>query len=152
MQREEIQFVGEEDLKLVAEAVGSPDAPPVLLLHGGGQTRHSWRQTAESLAQQGWYAVCADLRGHGDSGWSPTGDYSHPRFTGDVIRMARSFETPPVLVGASLGAEKSYVKNLQQTTDKLQHCGISADRINVKVSVCLSYLLVCRPTYRVHAE
>jgi pimeloyl-ACP methyl ester carboxylesterase len=107
LNRETLTFEGEEGICLRADAVGSPTAPPVLLLHGGGQTRHSWSQTAESLAGHGWYAVSADLRGHGDSQWSPTGDYTHPRFVGDTIRMARSFHTAPVLVGASLGGISS---------------------------------------------
>lgn len=105
--RHALDFEGEENVRLVADAVGSPDAPPVLLLHGGGQTRHSWQGTARALAHRGWYAVSVDLRGHGDSDWSPTGDYSHHRFTGDAIRMAKSFETPPVMVGASLGGISS---------------------------------------------
>jgi pimeloyl-ACP methyl ester carboxylesterase len=107
LQRGVLSFEGEEGIRLYADAVGSPAAPPVLLLHGGGQTRHSWSQTAESLAREGWYAVSVDLRGHGDSEWSPTGDYTHPRFTGDAIRMAQSFSAPPVLVGASLGGISS---------------------------------------------
>jgi pimeloyl-ACP methyl ester carboxylesterase len=107
LERATLHFDGEEGIRLAADALGSPSAPPVLLLHGGGQTRHSWSGTAESLAREGWYAVAADLRGHGDSDWSPTGDYTHPRFAGDVLRMARTFDTPPVLVGASLGGISS---------------------------------------------
>lgn len=107
LQKEVIHFEGDEGVRLVADAVGSPEAPPVVLLHGGGQTRHSWQSTAELLAAQGWYAISLDLRGHGDSGWSPTGDYRHTRFTEDTIRMAKSFERKPVLVGASLGGISS---------------------------------------------
>lgn len=102
-ERTVLHFEGDEGVRLAADAVGDPDAAPVLLFHGGGQTRHSWRETAEDLAAAGWYAVSIDQRGHGESDWSPTGDYTHTRFTNDVVRVARSFETPPVLVGASLG-------------------------------------------------
>lgn len=102
-----LEFEGEEGVRLVADAVGDPSAPPVVLLHGGGQTRHSWSQTGETLARAGWHAVSVDLRGHGDSAWSPTSDYRHERFSGDVIRIARHFDRPPVLVGASLGGISS---------------------------------------------
>nr|WP_243407218.1 alpha/beta hydrolase [Frankia canadensis] len=75
----------------------------MVLLHGGGQTRHSWRRTARRLADEGWYALSVDLRGHGDSGWSPDGDYSFDRFTDDVQAVRAVLDQPPVFVGASLG-------------------------------------------------
>jgi non-heme chloroperoxidase len=88
---------------LAADAWGDPSAPPVLLLHGGGQTRHAWGGTAEALAREGWYAVSVDLRGHGESDWAPEGDYSVEGFVADVHACAATFATRPVLVGASLG-------------------------------------------------
>ena len=48
----------------------TPDGPArgvVLLLHGGGQTRHSWREAGPTLARDGWTAIAIDFRGHGDS-------------------------------------------------------------------------------------
>jgi pimeloyl-ACP methyl ester carboxylesterase len=48
----------------------APDGPSrgvVLLLHGGGQTRHSWGEAGPALAADGWTAVAIDFRGHGDS-------------------------------------------------------------------------------------
>ena len=48
----------------------------VILLHGGGQTRHSWARTAERLATDGWDTIAYDARGHGDSDWHPGGDYT----------------------------------------------------------------------------
>ncbi len=45
---------------------GSPDAPPIVLLHGGHQSAHSWDLVSLYLAQR--YRVLAlDQRGHGDS-------------------------------------------------------------------------------------
>src|ERR1019366_2820817 len=48
-----VVFEGFEGLQLVADVRGDPDAPPVLLLHGGGQTRHAWGTTAERVAARG---------------------------------------------------------------------------------------------------
>ena len=98
-----VELRGEGALPLAAEAWGDPAQPPVLLSHGGGQTRHSWRDTARILAARGWYVLNYDHRGHGDSAWSPDGDYSLALHAADQRAVARSFATPPVLVGASLG-------------------------------------------------
>lgn len=75
----------------------------MLLLHGGGQTRHAWQGTAGALAGAGWEAVAVDLRGHGDSAWSPDGEYRLGDFAADVQDVAAQLAGPPVLVGASLG-------------------------------------------------
>lgn len=82
-----------------------PDAPvgEVLLLHGGGQTRHSWGGTAERLTADGWAATAIDLRGHGDSDWSPDGTYDVEANARDTVRIMSQLAGPVVLVGASLG-------------------------------------------------
>jgi pimeloyl-ACP methyl ester carboxylesterase len=105
--RKSIRLEGANGLRLAADAWGSPEDPPVVLLHGGGQTRHAWSGTGETLARHGWHAISVDLRGHGDSDWSPTGDYGHRAFSSDTATLARSFARPPVLVGASLGGISS---------------------------------------------
>ncbi|MEP5763229.1 MAG: alpha/beta hydrolase [Halieaceae bacterium] len=97
------EFEGEDGITLVAEAWGDPANPPVILSHGGGQTRHSWGGTAAALAEQGWYAVAYDHRGHGDSEWSDDGLYETAHFALDMACLARSFTQPPAVVGASLG-------------------------------------------------
>jgi pimeloyl-ACP methyl ester carboxylesterase len=85
----------------------------VLLLHGGGQTRHSWSGTARSIAAQGWTAVSVDARGHGDSDWAPDGDYSIDALIADlaavVAAVAPAGGERPVLVGASMGGMTALV-------------------------------------------
>jgi pimeloyl-ACP methyl ester carboxylesterase len=100
---EVVELAGEGGIRLVADADGDPQAPPVLLAHGGGQTRHSWGTTVRVLAERGWRAYSIDLRGHGESAWDPDGDYTMDAFAGDIRAVARSFAQPPALVGASLG-------------------------------------------------
>ena len=75
----------------------------VVLLHGGGQTRHSWKGTAERLAADGWGVVAVDLRGHGDSDWHPQQDYTLSGLVEDLLAVVALLDVPPVLVGASLG-------------------------------------------------
>ncbi|MDO8324003.1 MAG: alpha/beta hydrolase [Phenylobacterium sp.] len=96
-------FASADGLILAADAVGPPDGPAALLAHGGGQTRHSWSGAAKDLAARGWRVVTLDLRGHGDSQWSPEGDYRLERFAEDLVCVADQLGGKPALVGASLG-------------------------------------------------
>lgn len=93
-------------VRLAADAAGDSTNPACLLVHGGGQTRHSWHNTATTLAEAGWYAVALDLRGHGDSDWSPDGAYTLNVFAADLIEVCRQLARP-VLIGASLGGTSS---------------------------------------------
>lgn len=93
-------------VQLAADLYGNPGDPGVVLLHGGGQTRHSWGRAAAAFADAGYYAASVDLRGHGDSDWSPDGSYDIDRFAADVIELSGQLGSkhgPPAFVGASLG-------------------------------------------------
>jgi len=81
----------------------------VVLLHGGGQTRHSWDRTAERLAAAGSTVLTLDARGHGESDWVPDRDYSIDDFVGDLLAFVATLDRAPVLVGASLGGITSLV-------------------------------------------
>lgn len=104
----QVEFRG-SDVRVVGTR-WSPDGPSrgtLLFLHGGGQTRHSWRHSAARFARLGWTAVTLDTRGHGDSDWSPDGDYTMNAMVADLRGVLGSLEEPPVLVGASLGGMTS---------------------------------------------
>jgi len=104
---EQISFVGTEGNRIAADLWGSGSGPVAVLLHGGGQTRHSWGGTAERLANAGWRAITIDQRGHGDSDRSEEGHYSFLEFAGDAGEVFRQtterFGVRPVAIGASLG-------------------------------------------------
>jgi pimeloyl-ACP methyl ester carboxylesterase len=99
-------FLGTSRNRLAADVFGDTGRP-VLLLHGGGQTRHAWRRTAVELARTGWLAYAVDQRGHGESDWVTDGAYGFAEFAGDVAavaaELARRHGAPPVVIGASLG-------------------------------------------------
>ena len=90
-------------LSLTADVAGPRSAPTVVLGHGGGQTRHSWSKCELQLAAAGYFAINYDLRGHGDSDWSPDGDYAIETRANDLIAVAGQGSGPVALVGASLG-------------------------------------------------
>jgi len=117
-----VTFEGFEGLNLAADLRGSDDAWPVLFLHGGGQTRHAWGRTADALAEQGWLTVTVDLRGHGDSEWSPNGDYSFTAYYADCIAVVDQLRHPPVLVGASLGGMSAMLA--EGISDRTVSCGL----------------------------
>jgi pimeloyl-ACP methyl ester carboxylesterase len=81
----------------------NPSKGVVLLLHGGGQTRHSWKRTASRLAAVGWTTITLDTRGHGESGWAADRDYSMDAFVADLRAVADTMPRPPVVIGASMG-------------------------------------------------
>ena len=104
-----VQLQGRDGQSLAAEEAGDPRGVPVILLHGGGQTRHAWAGTALRLAEAGYYALAYDARGHGDSAWSEQGDYSPDALMGDLHQVVSGLSRPPVLVGASMGGLTSMV-------------------------------------------
>ena len=82
---------------------GSPDRPPMIFLHGGGQTARTWDLPCLAMRRE-WHCLAVDQRGHGDSEWSYGYDYSfdaHARDTAallDHLRIERA-----ILVGMSMG-------------------------------------------------
>lgn len=101
-----IEFLGAEGNRLKAD-LWDGRGHPVLFFHGGGQTRRAWDRTARQVAAAGMRAITVDQRGHGESDWVPSGNYTFPDFALDaaaVIRQtAERFHTAPSAVGASLG-------------------------------------------------
>lgn len=95
-----------QGLRLIGERwPAAAERGVVILLPGGGQTRHSWDRSAALLQEAGWTVVTMDLRGHGESDWADDGDYSIPALAADLLATvdALDCERPPVLVGASMG-------------------------------------------------
>jgi pimeloyl-ACP methyl ester carboxylesterase len=101
---EVIKVEGADGLMLSGDLSGPVEGPFVLMTHGGGQTRHSWGGTAQVLSAQGYRVLSLDLRGHGDSAWSPDADYGFARHALDVETVVRRMaKGPAALVGASMG-------------------------------------------------
>jgi pimeloyl-ACP methyl ester carboxylesterase len=90
-------------LKLHYSDWGNTDAPPLLLVHGGRDHGRSWDWVAEELRRD-WHIIAPDLRGHGDSAWSPDGNYDMPAFVYDLAQLVHQLNLAPVtIVAHSLG-------------------------------------------------
>ena len=90
-------------LKLNYADWGNPDAPPLLLIHGGRDHCRSWDWVAEELRGD-WHIIAPDLRGHGDSAWSPDGNYEMSAFVYDLAQLVHQLNLAPVtIVAHSMG-------------------------------------------------
>ena len=94
---------GDEGLVLRADVSGSDGGEPVLFLHGGGQTRGSWKRGATACAAKGYRVYALDARGHGESDWARDGDYTLDAQVRDVREVLRQIEGVAAVVGASMG-------------------------------------------------
>jgi pimeloyl-ACP methyl ester carboxylesterase len=82
---------------------GNPDAPPLLLVHGGRDHCRNWDWVANALRHD-WHVLAPDLRGHGDSQWSPDGSYTIAGYVYDFAQLIHQQELAPVsIVAHSLG-------------------------------------------------
>lgn len=102
-----VEFRGDDDLTLIADewnrGVADPERPTILMLHGGGQNRLSWKNTGQVLADSGLHVVALDARGHGDSDRAPNGEYSLNRMVRDAAAVVSQIGRPVALIGASMG-------------------------------------------------
>ncbi len=116
-----MKFKVESGLEIATSSWGSENDPLVVLMHGGGQTRHAWGVTGEKLGTSGFHVLSMDLRGHGDSDWHSDGDYSIESYKSDLVSILNQLDKPASLVGASLGGMvamslASDLKNKKLTT------------------------------------
>jgi pimeloyl-ACP methyl ester carboxylesterase len=83
---------------------GPSTGTPVLFLHGGALSAHTWDLVCAALQVDGYRSIALDLRGHGDTDWAPDGDYSIATFAADVDRFVAALDLDSFfLVGMSLG-------------------------------------------------
>ncbi|HMH54611.1 MAG TPA: alpha/beta hydrolase [Candidatus Acidoferrum sp.] len=82
---------------------GTAGKKPLLFLHGGGLTAHTWDLVCLALRAD-YRCLALDLRGHGDSEWSPEMDYAIAAHSGDVEALVDHLGLDGLgLVGMSLG-------------------------------------------------
>jgi len=83
---------------------GTEGLRPILFLHGGALTAHTWDLCCLALRGE-FHCMALDQRGHGDSDWAPDGDYSIAAQREDIRGLADRLGLDRlVLVGQSMGA------------------------------------------------
>jgi pimeloyl-ACP methyl ester carboxylesterase len=102
------EYSGVDGITLVADewnrgVDATAGRPTILMLHGGGQNRFSWKNTGQVLADEGFHVVALDSRGHGDSDRAPDADYDVETLTADVMHVLDAIDRPVILIGASMG-------------------------------------------------
>jgi pimeloyl-ACP methyl ester carboxylesterase len=103
-----VEFAGDGGITLIADewnrgSAAAADRPTILMLHGGGQNRFSWKSTGQILADEGFHVVALDSRGHGDSDRAPGADYAVETLTADVMHVLDAIGRPVMIIGASMG-------------------------------------------------
>lgn len=93
------EFLSIADNKIAYDVHGA--GPLVVLAHGMGDSRHSYRFVAPALVAAGYRVASTDIRGCGDSslGWD---GYSRTDIAGDLVALVRHLGGPAVIMGQSI--------------------------------------------------
>lgn len=111
-------------LKLHYVDWGNADAPPLLLVHGGRDHCRNWDWVAEKLRDR-YHVIAPDLRGHGDSAWSPDGNYDMDAFVYDLAQLIHQLDLSPVtIVSHSMGGNVA-----------LRYTGLYPDTVSKLVAI-----------------
>lgn len=111
-------------LKLHYVDWGNQDAPPLLLIHGGRDHCRNWDWVAEKLRDR-YHIIAPDLRGHGDSAWSPDGNYPMEGFVYDLAQLIHQLDLGPVnIVAHSMGGNIA-----------LRYTGLYPDHVHKLVAI-----------------
>lgn len=97
------RFVTVNGLRLHYLDWGSPDKQPFIMLHGIGRVAHSFDHIAPRFSQD-YHIIAIDMRGHGDSAWSPEGAYLVEDYAKDLAAFVDQLNLRNVvLLGNSTG-------------------------------------------------
>ncbi len=101
-------FYASQRLRLSYWAWGNEDAQPLILLHGGRDHARSWDDIAEAFAAD-HYVVAPDLRGHGESAWSPGSEYTTSQYAVDLLTLVERFDRPVRIICHSFGGQITFL-------------------------------------------
>jgi pimeloyl-ACP methyl ester carboxylesterase len=88
-----------QGLKLHYLDWGNEGAPVLILVHGTRDHARAWDWTARAMRDR-WHVIVPDLRGHGDSQWSPDGAYLLAYFVLDLVELVDVLDHDKVSIAA----------------------------------------------------
>ena len=103
---------------------GNPEAPPLLLIHGGRDHCRNWDWVAKALRKD-YHVIAPDLRGHGDSAWITGGTYTTMDYVYDIAQLIHQLELAPLrIVAHSMGGNIA-----------LRYTGLYPDKVSHLVAI-----------------
>jgi len=103
------RFVTVDGLRIHYLDWGSPEKPPLVMLHGIGRVAHTFDHIAPHFIAK-YHVVAVDMRGHGDSGWDPKGAYLVEDYVKDIEGLASQLQLRNIVVwGNSTGGRVAQV-------------------------------------------
>ena len=101
-------FIEANGLKFHYLEWGDRTNQPIMMLHGMGQTAHSWDFAALALCDR-FYVVALDQRGHGDSDWDADTNYSLDAYQSDLVSVLTALGLDNiVMMGLSMGGRNAF--------------------------------------------
>lgn len=95
--------VASGDVEIFYRRFGKPGRTPALIVHGLSYFSYDWIEPASALATDR-EVVAIDMRGFGQSGWSPSRNYRLETLVGDVVNVLDAVGwRQAVLIGHSFG-------------------------------------------------
>lgn len=117
------QFITVNGLRLHYLDWGSADKPPFIMLHGISRIAHQFDHIAPLFRAQ-YHVIAIDMRGHGDSAWSPAGDY----LVEDYVKDLEAFVDQLNLRGLTLLGNSTGGRVVQV------YAGLHPDRVSRLIS------------------
>jgi pimeloyl-ACP methyl ester carboxylesterase len=103
------RFVTVDGLRIHYLDWGSPEKPPLIMLHGIGRVAHTFDHIAPHFASK-YHVMAVDMRGHGDSGWDPKGAYLVEDYVKDIEGLADQLRLRNIVMwGNSTGGRVAQV-------------------------------------------
>jgi pimeloyl-ACP methyl ester carboxylesterase len=97
------KFLTVNGLRLHYLEWGGSDAPPIVCVHGYTSSAEAFNAPSRHF-QDRFHILAPDVRGHGESAWSPAGAYQYTDQVGDLVALVDQLGLPPfVLIGTSMG-------------------------------------------------
>jgi flavin reductase (DIM6/NTAB) family NADH-FMN oxidoreductase RutF/pimeloyl-ACP methyl ester carboxylesterase len=98
-----LKFKGHRGGEIAADIFGNPEDLPVVLLPAVGQMKEMWHGAGRALGEAGRFAICIDLRGHGESDIALDGSYDLSAYGADLCAILSQLSARAVVVavGAS---------------------------------------------------